>query len=206
MAKKKKKKKKVLRRLAQKRGERSRRKKKVPKPVSAPEPTESEEEIQRALNSSAGLVYADELADIHFPPDELTSYLEETKKREIDDPKVFLKEGIASSTSPPFLNSVKERLKDFQSSLPDNDPRKAAAAVVVRAIETGLSPSSIPFFPSLFVRDVKGHPLSDDARIWKLIHPFLPSRILTPGERPTEEKTEYPHLIVPDSYKKKEGS
>ncbi len=200
MGKKKKRKKDVLKRLAKKRGERSRRRKGISKSKPMiPHLPLAEEELKEALRGSADLIYAEELSDIHFPADELTSYLEEARKREDAEPEEFLIRGVSRLSTPSFLTQAKERLANLRTSAAANDAQKASSSVVVKALDAGISPSSIPFFAALFIRDAKDNPLSDDAAIWKLIYPFIPSRILTP-ERPTEEKeTEYPHIIVPHS-------
>lgn len=200
MGKRKKKKRNILKHLAKKRGNRSRRRKRVarPKMVASAHPG-TEEKLKEALEGSAGLTYAEELSDIHFPSEDLTSYLEEVRKRETTQPAEFLREGVSRLSTPAFLSQVKEKLLDFQRSAAPGDPRRTSSSVVVRALEAGIPPSSIPFFAALLVRDAKNHPLSDDAGIWKLIYPFIPSRILTPGKRPEEKESEYPHLILPDS-------
>ncbi len=193
----------MLKRLAKRRGERSQRRKKFSRPRAvASTPSEAEERVGEALKRSVDLVYADEFSNTHFPLDALTSFLEEVKEREKIEPQGFLREGISRLSTPTFVSQVKERLQAFQRSADDVNPQDAPAAVVLKAIEAGVPPSSIPLIAALFIRDVKDHPLSDDARIWKLIYPFLPSRILAP-EKPIEEKKEskYPHIILPESFK-----
>ena len=67
-------------------------------------------------------------------------------------------------------------------------------------------------FVFLFARQVKQHPLSDDARIWKYIMDYLPKKVIAPEKtegivqvkpiesEQTEEKRDehYPHIVLPE--------
>ena len=228
MAKKKGKKKTILKRIAAKRGERSRKKRETKvkdKGSTSGKSREIREQAEKAYRDSALLAEMEEFSTLHIDGDLLTQYLEDAKKRGMSEPNLFLQEGIDHVMTVSFLEKVKEFLNAYHeksmTSAKNEDRAKAVTArFVLGWLEQGLPPSEIPFFFTLFLRDVKNHPLADTGQIWKLIRPFLPPRIVapdrriqsdapsilasSPGPAPSkEEKKEekrdkrYPHIILP---------
>jgi len=213
MAKKKGKKKAILKRLAKRRGERSRRKR-LDTTRSPGISQEARQKAEKAFKDSALLAEREEFKALHFDQDLLALYLKDVEKREIKEPRLFLQEGVQSVVTISFLEEAKERLRSYHEGKKNEDEEGATTAqFILKWLEQELPPSEIPFFLSLFLKDVKNHPLSDRGQVWKLIQPFLPSRIETPqsgillSERsspPSKEKEEveerderYPHIILP---------
>lgn len=211
----KKKKKKVMDKLARKRGQRaaqSRLKHKKPPKTSKKRRRLTDEErvaVEEALRKSPILLSAPEFVGVHFDPEKLTRYLEDVKSRELEDPEEFLSKGIEQVADEEFLSEIKMRLtRHIQENEEDDALSSHCARVVLFFTGTLKELAKIPFFAALFVRDVKGHPLSDNPIIWKLLSTYLPSRIVKPEEEsePSDEEKnvkkslKYPHLVLPESY------
>jgi hypothetical protein len=224
MAKKKSKKKAILKRISTKRGERGRRKKETKGRNRGEVSKELRERAENAYHDSVLLAQKEEFSSIHFDQDLLSRFLKNIIKRGEEDPKIFIKEGINEISTISFLEEIKVQLNIYSQKKNDEERVWAITArFVLGWLNQGLPPSEIPFFHSIFLRDVKANPLSESGHIWKLLKPFLPTRILSsestltkPGatglitdplsppkesERPEDEKEEkddrYPHIILP---------
>jgi len=208
-------KKKVMDKLARKRGQKtaqSRLKHKKPPKVSKKRRRLTDEErmaVEEALRRSPILLSAPEFVEFHFDPEKLTGYLEDVKARKLEDPEEFLSRGIERVADEEFLSEVKMRLMRHIQENEEEDVFSSYCARVVLFFAGALKElAKIPFFVALFVRDVKGHRLSDNPIIWKLLSTYLPSRIVKPEEESKssdEEKNvkrslKYPHLVLPESY------
>jgi hypothetical protein len=224
MAKKKSKKKAILKRIATKRGERGRRKKETKGRNREEISKELRVKAQNAYHDSALLAQNEEFGSIHFDQDLLDRFLKKIIKRGEEDPKLFIKEGINEVSTITFIEETKDQLS-ICAGKKNNEERELAitARFVLGWLNQGLPPSEIPFFHSIFLRDVKANPQSDSGQIWKLLKPFLPNRILAPetaltkpaatglitdphsppkeSDRSEEEKEEkddrYPHILLP---------
>lgn len=216
----KKKKKKVVDKLAKKRGQRtaqSRLKRKRAPKVSKKASDLSAEQRQAAevaLLRSPLLLSSPELDPVHLDGDRVTEYLQDVRSRDLEDPKEFVSEGLRTLADNEVLSSVRMGLTKFIQNHQDESPESAlSASLVLSLMERMEDLASIPFFALLFVREVKDHPLADDPVIWKLVSPYLPSRIVKPEEeaKQPEEKgafeksKEFPHIVVPKGYSNGEG-
>lgn len=215
----KKNKKKLADKLARKRGRRtaeSRMKRKKPPKVSKKSQELNDDErraAEAALMRSPLLLSSPELDPISLDSERLTEYLEDVKSRGVDDSQEFLSRGLRELADEELLSSVKLGLTRFIESHREEDPEFALSASLVLSLMDRMEDlSSIPFFVVLFVREVKKHPMVDDPVVWKLVSPYLPSRIVTPETEPKptadesrfEKSKEYPHLILPSEYKDEE--
>lgn len=233
-----------MKRIAAKRGERS-RKKRVAKEKgggsaspaggrargsgSAGGSQEHRNRAEKAYQDSVRLTEREEFESLHFDRDLLTRYLKDTQKRGVKEPRLFLQEGVAEVETVSFLEEAKDRLRAYlekkrmdhppmtDRKSTENEERESAttARFVLGWLDHPIRASEIPFFITLFLRDVKDHPLADTGQIWKLIQPFLPSRIVTPDkqslltqppsspeEKEPKEKRDrrYPHIILPGKF------
>lgn len=211
----KKKKKKVIDKLARKRGQRtaqSRLKRKgVPK-VSKKAPNLTDEQKQAAevaLMRSPLLLSLPEFDTIRLDGERLTQYLEDVKGRGLADHQEFLSAGLRNLVDEELTTKIRLVLSRFIQSNQEDSPGSALSASLVLSLMDRMEDlASIPFFALLFVRDVKDHPMADDPVIWKLVSPYLPSRIVKPEEEAGmperkgafEKSKEFPHIVVPRGY------
>jgi len=223
----KKNKKKVMDRLAKKRGRmtaKSRLKHRKPPKVSRKGRRLTDEERQAAevgLARSPLLLSTQAFAEIHFDSEKLEQYLQDVKASDLEDSGEFLSKGLRQLADEDFLSDVKLRLAQYIRTQEEDDPGSAfSASLVLSFAEKVKDLSAIPFFAALLVKEVKNHPMAEDPSIWKLLAPYLPSRIVKPQEglkpqqglRPqeglkpageeknTERSKKYPHLVLPESY------
>ncbi len=208
---KKKNRKKMTDRLARKRGKRTAesrlKRKKMPKASKKRADLDDEQKriAEIALVRSPMILSSPGFAGIQLDSAKVTEYLEDVRKRGIEDPREFLSEGVNRLVDKEILKEIAVKLADHVEAEREENPESALSASVVLSLMENMSDLSvIPFFMALFVRDVKDHPLADDPAIWKLLSPFVPARIVKPKEEKEAEdeagfarSEKYPHLLLP---------
>jgi hypothetical protein len=208
---KKKNRKKVADRLARKRGKRTAesrlKRKRMPK-TSRKETGLGEEErrvAEIALMRSPMILSSPDFSGVELDRSKMTEYLEEVKTKNLEDSREFLSAGLKRLVDSQMLEEIRAKLANHVEAQKDENPESALCASVVLSLAERLTDlSGIPFFMALFIRDVKNHPLADDPVIWKLLTPFLPSRIVKPEEEKGAEEDagfakseKYPHIVLP---------
>jgi hypothetical protein len=206
------KKKRIIDRLAKKRGKKK-PKRKIPPPTSKKRATE--DMLNRMMLATLSLSELEEMRDVTFSAEKLDAYLSKAKDEPEQEPILFVRNGIAQSITPEFLETVKERSLAIAERKETPQQILVSINAYFRLLAMGIHPEFIPFFLMLFAKQVKNHPLSDNPKIWKCIVDFLPRKVVAPDEKqtiivpgqeqpPQQEKKEedkrderYPHIILP---------
>jgi hypothetical protein len=206
------KKKRVRDRLAKKKAKKK-TKKKVPPPTSKKK-TDSNM-LNNMLMSTVPLLELEVLRDITFDQEKLTTYLQKAQTAPEQQPIDFLRNGIKTVITDEVLDNIRNRFSGLLAKKDEPEHILLSVNAYFKLIDMGITPEYIPLFLFLFAKQVKHHPLSDDAKIWKYIIDFVPKKVVAPDEQSTiivpgkqkpEEKKEkeedkrdekYPHIILP---------